>query len=558
MRYLLVIGLCFFTVLSIGQPKKEYIPHDSTYYRFSENSTVSLGRGFLPNFQHSIKQSPFRFDLDTIEGRGSYLTSFEIHLLTDRKTLEEALDWDVKLDVKSRLVTSDATLKVIENTTFNDDELTFLIKAETEYGRTSIKNLKLKPEAKRLYKRTPALFIEHYGSKIPVTKRHGASVYILVTIQNVSQTRKKMINASFMLKRTTFSFSGSLTTSLNKAAYEADERKDLKISILTKGGSGLDKFSNILEKLNADNFVATIQTGIAEYFKQFSFSNSAPLGYFCASYKKLGLIKVPEEDFTNRQLLYLKNIVAKHRHAFSLLRTYQQVLDNKDVLSNFLTPEKRKELEGITEVVSKYLDELDRLYQQYLTVDPASDIDIPELPSNALNYFKGFNLEIKRAWENHSPKKELDLDNEPTDLRSDYTRKDESCQYNTYISGPYLAYVKVLGISYLDLKSSEGAVKEIRVLKSPHQGSGGVIAPYLIEVTDSTGRVNKDAIGIRCSYFKSPGFFDALNAKFTAKNEKIDIIVEAENTLGLKTRKVIMTLYKGNPVSYTSVVYKSN
>lgn len=187
-----------FKVKELLSVKDEFYPIEPnwSYYPYSTNTTISLGRGFSPNHLDEVKQIPFKYDvIDSLEGQGSALTHFKMDVAYSKKSLMDFLDFDIKLGVKAPGFKADAFLKIIETTTFEESSLVLVIKASTEFGKKSIQNLTLTKEAKRVLKKGTDGFIRIYGTKIPILERRGASVYIVCKISNVSETTKKEIQS---------------------------------------------------------------------------------------------------------------------------------------------------------------------------------------------------------------------------------------------------------------------------------------------------------------------------------------------------------------------------
>lgn len=517
--------------------KDEFYPIEPnwSYYPYSTNSTLSLGRGFSPNHLDEVKQIPFLYDIiDSIEGQGSALTHFKMDIAYSKKSLMDFLDFDVKLGVKAPGFKADAFLKIIETTTFEESSLILVIKASTEFGKKSIRNLKLTKDAKKVLKKNTDDFIRIYGTKIPIMERRGASVYIVCKISNISETTKKEIQSGLTAEAGGLLFSAKLETKLNKVIKTATDNGNFNYQLVTTGGTGLNSLSSIIASSdlpnNPNSFFQLLKTGVSEYFKQFNFQNSVPIGFFCASYKDIdpSLKNIKTNELSLKQLRLLQIISSLYRENEKLLDKYIAITTGNSPVSGLLTNEQLLLIDKtVTPKLVTYLEKLSSLFTNYLNNEPKDDDEIPYFEYNELPFLSQF-----------TPKIEMQLTN------TSITRLSVKDDFKYIITSPYLSNVKI-EYRFLD----EGYSSNLNTLTEIFDPSATPI--------DSTVTFNKDQVIITNTFFSSSKFLeDIASTAGLNTNPRIEIIITAKNSLGDVSRKSIIVAYANNFSSNSTIVYK--
>ncbi len=372
---------------------RDYIESKNFYYKATPEWPMFLGVGFDPSILESSKQSPFKFTVDTVEGKGSLSTSFNIDIVFNKQQLMNSLEIDAKLNLKFLTASVNASLNVVEKTEFSDENLVVVLKGQTEYGRLIIQNLELKQDASYLYKNcvpvitgnkrkkketcnpiytteTEAItaFQELYGTKLPVVQRRGAAIYLVMQIRNVSDVLKRKIQSSLSVTKNFMFASASLNVELKTELMQKMQRNEVNVSILTNGGNAFKGIDGIINSIKQENTsFEDVKNSFGEVLKQFDFSNAAPLGYFCVDYKILGLNKLPtpiENDVKKEKAL--GDVVYKYRKNENLIFLLNNIIDYNNPAGYILSTQKREELSLLQRALIEFQNELKIAHKKLL------------------------------------------------------------------------------------------------------------------------------------------------------------------------------------------------
>lgn len=377
--------------------QKSYInelkyPIESNYYPFSEETTLELGRGFLPYHLDRIKESPYTFDVFEMPDAGADKTVFEMKLIFNRNQLQKTLDWDVKLNASAFGITASEYYHVINNSTFDESSVYLVIKSSTEFSRLSLINKKLKPEAAKLAKKDPNKFREVYGSKIASMARRYASVYIVIKLTGNLTTITSDVSNDAKLSYDGLVVSGSLESHVKDYFKSTENKKTLEVTVLTRGGTGFNKFSDLVSNLTTSEDVdiafAKLRDGVANYLTSFNSKNSAVLGYFASDYSlDPKLSKIPNDLYEISKEKCLTTIVDKYNFAEKQIERLTLLLQKKDPYYFFLSPAEKLSIEPYIESLNKYQQTLLKLHYYLCDRSPIpkgdfnfDTVDIPVEP----------------------------------------------------------------------------------------------------------------------------------------------------------------------------------
>jgi hypothetical protein len=380
---------------------------DPNYYEYSSESGLRLGSGFNPLENENIKQSPFILKLDTFENVASLSTQLDYVLITSYNQLKEELKVDVKVSAGYGMFGKvDASVNFFRDLNFQTNSIYLLVKGETEYGRVEAKVDKIKPEviemlygakARKNYVKSNFTllpnyvasadaikkFREVYGSKIPIIERHGASVYILIEINNLSREEKQKLDIAINASGSFGLFSAEMKSSISKSIQTKMVNGEVRMKLLTKGGDGFKHLDKILTYISSKTSPANEPLGelgglIADYLNNFTFNNSAPIGFFCPSYSDLGFSGIDYQDKLEvyNELLEIDN---RYLKAAGWISRIDNILNTNSPISLYISAELRTKLTTAKKECFAYID---KLRATYIGIVNSNEIaEIPEFCS---------------------------------------------------------------------------------------------------------------------------------------------------------------------------------
>lgn len=337
----------------VGSDANEY------YVKFNSLLPTRLGYGInISNLKKSYN-CPIDYDVDSVDGSGSLTTTFQASLITNYSELKKYLQIDANLEVGLfGLGDASMTSKFTSDFSTSSNSIYFVIRANTEYGRIGLKNIRLTRDASKLIKNKNGEFTKRYGYGLPIMEDHGANLYIIYRINSSSEMLKEEFNINAQGSMDIGIFSSSMDVSLKTKVEKILKSSDKNVYAYAEGTEAFNGMSGLLQALNAGDGITIdkIVTAASNYLNSFNFKNSIPLGFNIIKYEQLGI-----RNTTSNSVLLAKNVLLQR-----LIHIYIENNKNISILENLKMNDYYSQTNstGITTAIGK----LPRIkqFQQYL------------------------------------------------------------------------------------------------------------------------------------------------------------------------------------------------
>ena len=165
-------------------------------YKFYPDTTLILGRGYLPTNLSLAKTQDFLEKEEYPVDQAALNTTMTLSLATDSASLRQALGIDEHADASYLVFHGGEDFNYHDDHLFSSNSATLVVSAETEFGRVGLKKVHLTAEAKTLIdRRDMKTFKEQYGDHYVTMVRKGASVHALITVSGISSGDMAIIKA---------------------------------------------------------------------------------------------------------------------------------------------------------------------------------------------------------------------------------------------------------------------------------------------------------------------------------------------------------------------------
>jgi hypothetical protein len=261
-------------------------PAFATVYGFHPSSTLHLGAGFDPN-------SPDRGYLPCIDYDGAEhlendnsagRTEFVLTVVHNRKELYQHLHIDANISARSFFASGSASFSLDTQYTFGSNDLVWILKASSDYGRWVMRNPRLNREAYKLRRQVSA-FRERCGSEFVAQERRIAEVTAVYEVHDLTESQQSSLNAAISGQATLGAMSGNLDASYSQFLKSAEEAHKLTVDIYGAGGQGVTLLAPIASMYD----LPTVSTTLKTYIEHMPASQATPVEFVTGSSRSFGV-----------------------------------------------------------------------------------------------------------------------------------------------------------------------------------------------------------------------------------------------------------------------------
>lgn len=367
-KHILIPLFLLMTMPCFAQNEANY--SEQYYYDFHPLTALALGRTFDPNHLDDGKISPIKFTekiVDINNEKGSLMSSFDVYLVQNQEQLNWAFNYDSKYSARYFKVKASGSFSILNNFEFKKNSAYLVINARSEFSRTAIDNIELTDLAKQ-YQSKPAEFKKNFGTRIVTMVRKGISVWILVSIDNVSYDLLNRIQYSANASGKFGPLSGSAEINVKNELNYMKNSKELNIKIISSGGSvsngEYEKILNSIKSASMNNF-NEIKEAITEAIfnpNSYNINNAVPIGFFTTSIAALvsgAASDVPINPTYEKTLLRLVNLYNKIEHRILKMNN---IKSGNDPLSQVISEDSKNNLNDYISTLEKIKDKVEELH----------------------------------------------------------------------------------------------------------------------------------------------------------------------------------------------------
>jgi hypothetical protein len=379
-RLILILLLNYFLFWnqSIAQVSFEYHP----------KGTMSLGSCFNIKEPLVRRRSAIKFTNKPPDKRSNI--QFRTYGIQKSSDLAHALGIDVHVEASSLSYNGSADFGYNVSSESRESSLTVVFGATIEYAPKILEeDYQLTAEAKQVADKlesnptlSPEIFTNQFGTHFVVEEKRGASLAIIVTINNITEASKKSI-ASSANGEGGFGF-GSLQAS---AAFlsqvrRANESKDLNININVRGLKDNAQVRDFLIQIaKSEKNLDTLQVYMATLLGKLNDTTSVPTEYLVAPLSNLvpRLNEINDLGYIHKQAR-LVELVDEYKKIRRREYVITEIVNGRDARAKTLTPSGKEALKLARGKYRKYTDTLAKIHAEYMQAQKGNCCNIPNMP----------------------------------------------------------------------------------------------------------------------------------------------------------------------------------
>lgn len=300
------------------------------YIDWHPGSKEFLGGGYDVNCPDQFKPSALEFEADKnfLDYGRSEVSS--VSIVTNTTELAEAMDINLSLAVKNINYNFNQSLKINTSRILNSNSLSLVFRSTVNYGLIQIPNdnVHLTESAEKLTS-SPEKFEDKYGDYYIAAQSMGAKVIVIVTIEGISEQKRRSIAYGFSGEAKMGVGSYSANLELNDAYKSAVKDQRINIQSIVWGTNDGSSISNLIDNIRNDTIgITTVTKGIVEILKSIKRQNAVPIRFYLS----------PLTDYYNDTTFQSEFESTKKDYELKLLwNEYQTVTNNMSFLFDIIT-----------------------------------------------------------------------------------------------------------------------------------------------------------------------------------------------------------------------------
>lgn len=328
----------------------------SDEYEYHPSLALYLSAGYDPNNLRDRFLSCIEVKEETqLDTEGSYNSGVYTKIIKSRNDLMKEVGISARVAAQGFFGKVKSGVEYLDQISFHEDSLTFLISAKESYGRVGIKNPSLKPFAQNLLADGKyAEFARRCGTHYVDQVLKGSSLFAIYTVRNISEEHKHKLKVMLSASADYGVLSGSLEAQFKKSLEEFAQTSQSEFHIYTLGGNGLRELSNIPKHITE---IEAIKNIVSQYIKTMSKTNGVPLIYYTGSMSNFGWQEESHFDsaLRDRVLEYYYFWLTDLNHTIDRL---DSILRQQDSIFSFLNADEIQNLEDAYNEHAKYIKTL--------------------------------------------------------------------------------------------------------------------------------------------------------------------------------------------------------
>lgn len=312
-------------------------------YDYHPSLALYLGAGYNPENLRDRFLSCLDVKEEThLDTEGSYNSGVYTKFIKSRSELMKEVGISARVAAQGFFGQVKSGVEYLDQISFHEDSLTFLISAKETYGRKGIKNQTLKPFAQALLDAGKyAEFAKRCGTHYVDQVLKGSSLFAIYTVRNISEEHNHKLKIMLSASANYGFLSASLESQFKKSIEEFAQTSQTEFQIYTLGGNGLRELANIPKYItDIDN----IKNIVSQYLKTMTRANSVPLTYYTGTMANFGWQEESHFDsaFRDRVLEQYYYWLTDLKHTMDRLDT---ILKQQDSVFTFLSADEIRDFE---------------------------------------------------------------------------------------------------------------------------------------------------------------------------------------------------------------------
>lgn len=249
-------------------------------YNYHAQSNMTLGKGFDPLYPDVDKRLCYSFEAHPAE-EGALETSLDAYAVSNTRDLTIALGMDHKVDGKFLMFSGGGQFVLDTNFRFTKNSVSLVLVAKSEFGRRMLKNEQLYPQYAELLKEgSYNEFIEYCGSRLVTTEFRGASVSVVITLENVADEQKVRIVTDAHGSGQIGPIGGEAKSHFEALYHQKASSKEVRYKIFARGGTGLKSLDlTVASMIGNGETIDKIAEGLRKFVGEFDEKHAVPIRF---------------------------------------------------------------------------------------------------------------------------------------------------------------------------------------------------------------------------------------------------------------------------------------
>lgn len=315
---------------------------DAAIYGYHPESRLYLGGGFNPylpanGYIRCIEHN----GEEAVDTQGAASSDINISLVTSREDLYQKINFSASMAGSYGVFSGGGSIRIEDERAFHSDSLTWIILFKTDYGRFVLKNPRLK---KAYTKVSDQELYQSCGSEIVTEQRKSVLVYALLTVNHLSESRRREMEASFSASASSGIWSAKMDSQYKSILQTAMAANNITVRVNAIGGRGITDLSGMIGAGGDNPYIAyeNLPTVLKKYIDGMTADNAVATQYVTtpvSSFKRD--VQVRYNDFNS---LHIGRLYNMYQDSFSIVNRLRSILSGSSGEHYQLTDEERNEL----------------------------------------------------------------------------------------------------------------------------------------------------------------------------------------------------------------------
>ena len=259
----------FFVVQTLYAEMYFYHPHSRLY----------LGGGYNPYTPTKGYLRCIEYDsIKSINSPAAISTRVDMSRIQSLSELHRKINFSSFLEGGYLFTKGQTSLEFDRSSIFSSNSLSWLIIFQSNYGLFTLKNPRL---SSRYLKLSEGELLERCGSEIITEEKRSILLYAILTLHNLSSSKKEQLKTQFNMDISSFGLSASFQSKFNSFIDAATAMNHLSLNIFTLGGKGLTDMADLLDQTHHLDYKHILHK-MHQYLKQLTRDYAVPT-YFVST-----------------------------------------------------------------------------------------------------------------------------------------------------------------------------------------------------------------------------------------------------------------------------------
>ncbi|MBL6989002.1 MAG: hypothetical protein ISR65_04465 [Bacteriovoracaceae bacterium] len=314
----------------------------SDIYNYHPESRLYMGGGYNPYHPYNGYLACIDHDGEqAVDTQGAVSSEIFVGLLQSRKDFYNLINFSSSLGGSYLFFNGNASVDLTDERAFHSDSLTWIILFKTDYGRHVLKNPRMKSEFRGL---SDNEIYNRCGSEVVTEQRKSVMVYALLTISNLTQSRKRELETKFSASAKGTFWSANLNTHYQSVLKTALMTSDIRVKVRAIGGNGISDLAPIIGGAGNESYVnyKEIPNVLRSYMESMGPATAVPSQYITTN---ITVFRPDiEERFSDFKKIQIAEFYTRYKNYSSIVSRLDSLLYGADAQNYSLNNDQKDHL----------------------------------------------------------------------------------------------------------------------------------------------------------------------------------------------------------------------